>query len=115
MCRMIMASAQICLVHCKCSRAVLFIARHRYGQLTYLRVYSGKIKKGDYITSTNTGKKVRVPRLVRMHRCAAHRSHSALHAPANQLRHYCSPCLFLPLAVPPCPGCSRHKLMHIHV
>ncbi|KAJ9510934.1 hypothetical protein QJQ45_027833 [Haematococcus lacustris] len=39
----------------------------RYGQLTYLRMYSGSIKKGAHITSTNTGKRVRIPRLVRMH------------------------------------------------
>jgi elongation factor G len=39
----------------------------RYGQLTYLRVYSGTIKKGDSIVNMSNGKKVRVPRLVRMH------------------------------------------------
>uniref|UniRef100_A0A670I1U2 Elongation factor G, mitochondrial n=1 Tax=Podarcis muralis TaxID=64176 RepID=A0A670I1U2_PODMU len=39
----------------------------RFGQLTYVRVYQGMLKKGDSIYNTRTGKKVRVPRLVRMH------------------------------------------------
>ncbi|KAL9265124.1 Elongation factor G-1, mitochondrial-like protein, partial [Drosera capensis] len=39
----------------------------RCGQLTYLRVYEGVIKKGDFIHNVNTGKKVKVPRLVWMH------------------------------------------------
>uniref|UniRef100_A0A1E1X8Y3 Elongation factor G, mitochondrial n=1 Tax=Amblyomma aureolatum TaxID=187763 RepID=A0A1E1X8Y3_9ACAR len=39
----------------------------RFGQLTYLRVYQGRLQKGDTLWNTRTGRKVRVPRVVRMH------------------------------------------------
>ena len=39
----------------------------RFGQLTYMRVYQGVLKKGDFIINTRTGKKLKVPRLVYMH------------------------------------------------
>ncbi|KAF5197443.1 Elongation factor g protein [Thalictrum thalictroides] len=39
----------------------------RFGQLTFLRIYEGVIRKGDFIVNVNTGKKLKVPRLVRMH------------------------------------------------
>lgn len=39
----------------------------QFGQLTYLRVYSGVIKKGETVVHINSGKKIKVPRLVRMH------------------------------------------------
>lgn len=39
----------------------------RFGQLTYVRVYQGCLKKGEYIYNTRTSKKVRVQRLVRLH------------------------------------------------
>ncbi|KAA8897714.1 hypothetical protein TRICI_006677 [Trichomonascus ciferrii] len=39
----------------------------RYGQLTYIRVYQGKLKKGMTITNVRTGKKIKMPRLARMH------------------------------------------------
>jgi len=38
-----------------------------YGQLTYLRVYQGSLKKGTYLFNSRTDKKVRIPRIVRMH------------------------------------------------
>jgi elongation factor G len=39
----------------------------RYGQLTYIRLYSGKVEKDDFIVNSRNGKKVKVGRLVRMH------------------------------------------------
>ncbi|MEO0084388.1 MAG: elongation factor G [candidate division WOR-3 bacterium] len=37
------------------------------GQLTYFRVYSGKVKTGDFLLNTTTGKQERIGRMVRMH------------------------------------------------
>ncbi|KJS32173.1 MAG: elongation factor G [Desulfatitalea sp. BRH_c12] len=39
----------------------------QYGQLTYIRVYQGKMAKGDTVINVRTGKKIKIGRLVRMH------------------------------------------------
>jgi len=43
------------------------ITEEQFGQLTYIRIYQGSIKKGDNLYNVRTGKKLRVGRLVRMH------------------------------------------------
>jgi elongation factor G len=42
----------------------------QYGQLTWIRIYQGKVKKGSTIVNTSTGKKTKVSRMVRMHSAA---------------------------------------------
>ena len=39
----------------------------QFGQLTYIRIYQGMVKKGDYLYNMNNKKRIKVPRLVRMH------------------------------------------------
>jgi elongation factor G len=38
-----------------------------FGQLTYIRIYQGKVSKGDNFTNTRLNRKVRIGRLLRMH------------------------------------------------
>ncbi len=39
----------------------------QFGQLTYMRVYQGTVRKGDFVINQTTKKSLKVPRLVRMH------------------------------------------------
>jgi elongation factor G len=49
-------------------RALAFkIMDDRFGALTFTRIYSGKIKKGDTVLNTFTGKTERIGRIVEMH------------------------------------------------
>ena len=49
-------------------RALAFkIMDDRYGALTFTRIYSGKIQKGDNVLNTYTGKTERIGRIVEMH------------------------------------------------
>ena len=38
-----------------------------YGQLTYIRIYQGSLRRGDELVNTRSGQKIKVGRLVRMH------------------------------------------------
>jgi len=49
-------------------RALAFkIMDDRFGALTFTRIYSGRIKKGDTVLNTATGKTERIGRMVEMH------------------------------------------------
>ena len=49
-------------------RALAFkIMDDRFGALTFIRVYSGKLHKGDTVMNTFTGKNERIGRIVEMH------------------------------------------------
>jgi len=43
------------------------LEENKFGQLTYVRVYQGKLKKGDYIYLNNLKKRAKVSRMVKMH------------------------------------------------
>jgi elongation factor G len=38
-----------------------------FGQLTYIRVYQGKLRKGAFLFNARNDKRVKIPRIVRMH------------------------------------------------
>ena len=38
-----------------------------FGQLTYVRVYQGQLRKGQTVTNARSGQRVKIPRIVRMH------------------------------------------------
>ncbi len=50
----------------------------RYGQLTYVRVYQGTVSKGDFVVNINTQKRIKIPRIVRMHAADMHDVESAV-------------------------------------
>ena len=43
------------------------LTEEQFGQLTYTRVYQGKLSKGEQVTNSRTGNKMRIGRMVRMH------------------------------------------------
>ncbi|PHH82406.1 hypothetical protein CDD82_6094 [Ophiocordyceps australis] len=43
------------------------LEENNFGQLTYIRVYQGMLNKGVFLYNSRTDKKVRIPRIVRMH------------------------------------------------
>ncbi|KAI0389112.1 elongation factor G 1 [Xylariaceae sp. FL0594] len=43
------------------------LEENNYGQLTYIRVYQGTLRKGVYLFNSRNDRKVRIPRIVRMH------------------------------------------------
>ncbi|MGQ0636246.1 MAG: elongation factor G [Planctomycetaceae bacterium] len=64
------APAKVKLVTDPAAPAVLMAFKtveEPFGQLTYIRLYQGKITKGDTVVNTRLNRKVRIGRLLRMH------------------------------------------------
>lgn len=43
------------------------LEENKFGQLTFVRVYQGRLKKGDYLYNMKTRKRVKVARMAKMH------------------------------------------------
>ena len=43
------------------------LEENKFGQLTYVRVYQGRLKRGDFVYNVNVKKRLKVSRMVRMH------------------------------------------------
>ena len=43
------------------------LEENKFGQLTFVRVYQGKLKKGDYLYNMNARKRIKVSRMAKMH------------------------------------------------
>ncbi len=58
-------------LHCNPNAPLVALAfkleESRFGQLTYLRIYQGTLRKSSMVFNINSGKKNKIPRLVRMH------------------------------------------------
>ena len=60
-------------IELECNKDKQFVAlafkleENQYGQLTFCRVYQGKLKRGDTIFNVNEQKKVKISRMVKMH------------------------------------------------
>jgi elongation factor G len=46
---------------------VFKLEESKFGQLTFIRVYQGKLKKGEFVWNDKIGKKLKVSRMVKMH------------------------------------------------
>ena len=46
---------------------VFKLEESKFGQLTYIRVYQGKLKKGEFLWNEKVGKKLKVSRMVKLH------------------------------------------------
>jgi len=46
---------------------VFKIEKNQYGQLTYLRIYQGKVEKGDKLFNNRSKKLIKIPKIAKMH------------------------------------------------
>ena len=46
---------------------VFKLEESRFGQLTYIRVYQGKLRRGEFVWNDKLAKKLKVSRIVKMH------------------------------------------------
>ena len=46
---------------------VFKLEESKFGQLTYIRVYQGKLRKGEFVWNDKVQKKLKVSRMVKLH------------------------------------------------